>query len=585
MKTPHRLGSFLMGLLLLASPLTANMEQQSLAKRRFMADLDTLQNIFEVKYAPALWKQEFANWSLFQQIQEAKFKIENHPCLTLKEGQIILRDFFNSTKDYHVGVRFFSTESASLPFMVKGAEGRYFICHVDQELNIGQSFLFEEGDEIIAFDGRPCHDVINELREKEFGSNTFETDQALAELTLTQRRGDLGQVVPSGNVAITVRKRLSDKMIDADLQWYYIPEKISDFTKIGKYFGTQIAFKRDKELNVKETLSNGLFFNKMMVSHMWDKSFVGASTQLNQHDYGSRTSYIPDLGCKIWETGSDWIFDAYIFDTPQGKKVGYIRIPHFNGDEEEVEEFGQIMNFFQKNTEALVIDQINNPGGSAFYLYALAAILTDKPMHTPQHHIALTQEEVYIAHDLLPFLDQIGNDHTAQMFLGDTVGGYPVNYQFACLMKQFCHFLIQQWESCKLLSDATFLFGVDKVNPHPDYQYTKPILLLVNSLDFSGGDFFPAILQDSKRATIFGTRTAGAGGYIVPTTYPNHSGMKGFHLTGSIAERIDHRPLENLGVVPDIPYQLSVNDIQGGYQEYRHAIIQSVEALVESQGK
>ncbi len=34
-------------------------------------------------------------------------------------------------KDYHVDVTFFSTEQASLPFSVRGVEGRYFIDWLD----------------------------------------------------------------------------------------------------------------------------------------------------------------------------------------------------------------------------------------------------------------------------------------------------------------------------------------------------------------------------------------------------------------------------------------------------------------------
>jgi hypothetical protein len=556
---------------------------QTLTKKRVLSDLDCIHNFFEVKYAPKFWKHDFANWDLDNSIEEAKNKVESYPSPTLKECQIIVRDFFNSTRDYHVGVRFFSTESATLPFLVKGAEGRYFVCYVDRDhLNTWQ-FPFEEGDEILTFDKQPIHDVVQELRLQEFGNNTLETDQALAELALTHRRGDLGQFIPSGKVEITGQKRGESKKTTVALSWSYTPEKIRDLSKLGFKPELQTALQvEDGEKDLSNLLAKSQFFQKMMVSSLWDKSYVGGFTELNKHALGARKSFIPVLGKRIWKAPSDAFFDGYIFETASGKKIGYIRLPHYMGDEEELHEFGLTMNLFQKKTDALVIDQINNPGGSVFYLYALAAALTDKPLYTPKHRIAMTQEEVYTAHLLMPFLEQVTNDETARLVLGETLGGYPVDYQFIVLMKKFCNFLVEQWEEGKLYSDPTFLFGVDEIRPHPRYRYTKPVLLLVNSLDFSGGDFFPAILQDNKRATVLGTRTAGAGGYVLGIEFPNHSGIKGFVMTGSLAERIDKRPIENLGIRPDIQYDLTVTDLQEDYKEYVSVILDAVESLFKA---
>ena len=45
--------------------------------------------------------------------------------------------------------------------------------------------------------------------------------------------------------------------------------------------------------------------------------------------------------------------------------------------------------------------------------------------------------------------------------------------------------------------------------------YTKPILVLVDNFTLSAAEVFSMFLQDSKRATLFGTRTDGGGGNVV----------------------------------------------------------------------
>jgi len=551
------------------------------ARKRMLADLDFIKNSFETKYAPSLWKKDFIGWDAERAYSIAKNKVLRLQQPTIKEYQIILKEFFQSPRDYHVSVAFFSTESAYLPFVVRGADDqnlyksrRYFIVHVDDA-----ACSLAVGDEILSFNADPIDVAVTKLRQTEIGENTKETDQARAELILTARSGAHGHVVPKGSVDIQVRRKASNRVETVRLNWAYTEEKIRDFTtsKPPLLVSTAPSF----EKNSKEQLKT--LVNKMMMAPAVFEKGTPLLGRDSGHSVGAIKSFVPPLGKKLWE--HDQNFDAYIFTVadkallPPGKselRVGYVRIPHYSADEREAEEFLNIISFFQNKTEAVVIDQINNPGGSIFYLYALASMLTDRPLSVPKHRIALTQQEVYVAAVLLAGLEQVKDDYAAKLVFGDTVGGYPVDYKFVVATRAFCSHVIKEWEGGHLYTQPIHLFGVDMIHPHPRARYTKPILLLINELDFSSADFFPAILQDNKRATLLGTRTAGAGGFVLAASYPNLLGIQAFHMTGSLALRDNQQPVENLGVQPDVEYSLTTKDFQENYKPYVEKILKSL---------
>lgn len=553
-------------------------------KKRMLSDLDFIKGTFEVKYAPTLWKKTHANWELEKAYVEAKSKVQALPKPTVKDYQIILKEFFQSVRDYHVGVSFFSTETASLPFVVRGANHRYFIVDFDEDEF--PSSIVSVGDEIVKFNGQPIDLVIQDLKKKEVGMNEVQTDQAMAELLLTTRDGARGHVIPKGDVTIEVLRKNGDKVAVA-LKWHYHKERISDVAKPKQTFTCQSPYLTSFEKkDIRPDWHQ--FFNKMMVAANFCDIDKTAHSRMSPHYVGARTSFIPPLGKKLWETDGDNFYDAYIFDItdpailPENKKslrVGYVRLAHFMADEDEAAQFQKLISFFQAKTDALVIDQINNPGGSLFYLYALSSMLTDKPMTVPKHHIALTQEEVQMAVMILSVIDVVTDDETAKAVFGESIGGYPIDYQFVLATKEFCRFLISEWDAGNIYSNPIHLFGVDMIRPHPTARYTKPLLVLINSLDYSCADFFPATLQDNKRATLLGTRTAGAGGFVFGTRYPNLIGVSVFSLTGSHALRCNKCPIENLGVTPDVAYDLTEKDFQGNYKPYVDTILHNICSL------
>jgi hypothetical protein len=539
-------------------------------------NLTSIHNIFAAQYGPGQWKEAHNGWDLDAQIAAAKAKVLSTPNITIDQYHDLLRGFFGSMKDFHVSVQFNATAASTLPFSVVGANGRYFIEYIDRSKLPESSFPFHVGDELVDFNGKKTADVVKGIAAQQ-GGNTAQTEAALAALFLTSRHAASIGDVAQGPVTVTVKPQGSDKPLTRQLIWDYTPEQINPP-------GSQ---KTVWTLQAQQdaVLGKPFPFPTNMMSPVAAEQ--PTPTAANPFGLGGRNSYLPAFGKQTWTSADDDIFSAYVFQLPDGRSVGYVRIPSYEVDDANaaVAEFAALMKRFQDTTDGLVIDQVNNPGGSVFYMYALASMLTDHPLSTPQHHVAITQDNVASALQFLAAVAKLKaaglyNDQGAKAALGASQEGYPVDYEFLQHMTAYSQFVVDQWNAGKTLTDKTFLDGVDMINPSPTAQFTKPIVLLINELDFSGGDFFPATMQDNKRATLFGTRTAGAGGFVSDVKFPNNLGVAGFSMTGSIAVRADHQPIENLGVRADVQYAPTPSDLQDGFKEYAQRVDETMAKLL-----
>lgn len=543
--------------LLITLAMTTTVIAATEKQKKMVQLIDSIAGVYESMYAPALWKKEFSNWTLAESVKTAKEQVLAQELAT-KDFHKIVKSLILSMKDYHVTISFFATESATLPFVVRGAEGRYFFVYINRDKLPKSEFPFNLGDELLALGDQSVDDIVKEIKSG-FGGNTNVTDQALAEMYVTSRRASRAVDVPKGPVTLKIKKK-DGKTTEHQLIWNYKPEMVNknlptNFDMPKKKFDVQMSSNIALEL-MQETQAS------------------------NKFGIGRRSSYLPALGTKIWEADKQMHHDAYIYMNEDKELIGYIRIPTYGAGEKESKQFVKTMKKMNEVTDKLVIDQLNNPGGSVFYLYSLVSTLTNKSMHTPKHYMAMNQKTIIEAIKSLKELDAIKNsDDLKKAMGGETIGGYPVSMTFLSFMKSYYQFYLDEWAQGKTLTSPYHIYGVDKINPHPEVNYTKPILLLINELDFSGGDFFPAIMQDNKRATIMGVRTAGAGGYVLSGEIPNQFGVGSFAYTGSLADRVDNTPIENLGVTPEVDYSLTVKDFQNNFKPFADAINEQVKKL------
>ncbi|MBI4679088.1 MAG: protease-like activity factor CPAF [Elusimicrobia bacterium] len=570
--------------------------QANLTQRKMIGTLYKVASIFSEHYAPVEWKKARFQLDLKREYEKAAAVILSEPDIGTRRFQSLVADLAFAMRDYHVTVTFHSTEKARLPLLVMGAESKHFIAYINREKLPKETFPFNEGDEVLEFDGKPTAEAVRALARVHAG-NTAETDMRLAEVTLTHRSRSMGEEVPQGAVTLKVRDRRG-KVYDVKTEWDYTPEKVPVDVPV-----------RDAGLDLPEDAggrqaqawdggaargaAGGLSLAGLMsrlytrAAHPLSSVFaqMRAAAPENPHFPGSKKGFLPPLGPIVWKAKGADPFDAYVYKDKRGRDIAHVRIPDFDGGEDEAHAFGLLMNRFQRDPEikGLVIDQTNNPGGNLFQVYALASRLTDKPLTAPRHRIIIDESDAAWALELLEKLSDPEKleAELEEMAESDEWSGYAVTDRFIELIARFARFILSELGAGRRLTGPTHLWGVDDIQPAPAKErFTKPILILVNEMDFSGADFFPAILQDNGRATVMGVRTSGAGGAVKPFEVPNQFGIADLAATWTLALRKDGRPLENLGVRPDVPYSLTERDLRAGFAPYRRAISQAMDKLL-----
>jgi len=292
----------------------------------------------------------------------------------------------------------------------------------------------------------------------------------------------------------------------------------------------------------------------------------------NPYAIGAKRSFVPVFGEILWELpkalAAHVPFTAYICQVSDGRKIGYVRVPHYTYDEGAVNEFAELIARFESTTAAMVLDQVNNRGGSMFHMYAILSTLTDRALVLPSHQITIDEDDAAIAAETVEIAEA-----------GEAV---PSDERPSPELVAYSRFVLSEIEAGRGTGDRptnpVHLGGVAEVLPAKNH-YTKKIVVLINPLDFSAAEFLAAILQDNKRATLFGERTAGAGGCVKRFTIPDHLNQFGIDyitVTWTFARRTNGQPIENIGVHPDVRYSATAEDLQSGYDGYRQALLATI---------
>ena len=291
------------------------------------------------------------------------------------------------------------------------------------------------------------------------------------------------------------------------------------------------------------------------------------------------------------------------------KKIGFIRIPSYMPKSNRALMFANmslrsLLAQMEKNTDELIIDQTHNPGGAVIYSdWIVGALVGNFEPAKHMHFVVRPRGDWLSTYSSLAIeLKKIEEQQTqaeagqarkpkaSDVYLKTTYLD-QVQAQYETVFKaysrgDFMSAPVSLYLTSEYLRDTIdsvfmrlekgdkkkFLGGaLEVLYPfHGDealtrgQAYTKPVYMMIDELDFSGGDATPAILQDYGRVKLVGVNTSGAGGTV--EEFETHGTFPiGYHLTSSLMMRSGSRTVENVGIHPDIDFELTDEDVADGF--------------------
>ncbi|MEZ5353135.1 MAG: S41 family peptidase [Bryobacteraceae bacterium] len=431
---------------------------------------------------------------------------------------------------------------AFLPIATDVYDGKVLIEAIDRRALPPARYPFVVGSEVVTLDGVPAEQWLERLAKYSFGANALSNRRFAADYMTFRPQAIYPFAHRLADTAMVGVRMASGDVEEFEMAWVKRGTPVENF---GKVPNQRFAAASDglADSGAADDWLRRMRNLRMAVGRPLALSGFGNPAPYYRLPAGFRVR----LG--LART------DAFVSGTYQaeGLRIGYIRFGSFDGSTEALTQFITEVQFFEANTDGLVIDDTRNPGGDACYTEALLRLLMPAPFRTLGFQIRPTAS-------LLTGLSRSltsARANGAEQFQIDQLEALYTDISKAY---QEDRGLTGPLPLCGLSLDA---------QPVRDragalISYDKPILVLTDELSASAADAFAAVMQDNGRAVIFGMRTMGLGGALFSVGLPltTYSEIEG-SVTGALMVRArdivsSEYPtapfIENIGVRPDIYY-------------------------------
>lgn len=561
--------------------------QTDLTEQQRIADLNQVAAMFAKNYGPYEWKRDVLGVDLLR-LNPWMQAIHKETDLDFEET---LESYVASLNDAHSYIYFPSNFTATLPLTLDVYDGKVLIDSINRTLLPSAQYPFGVGDEVVAIDGVTAQDAIASLRKYYIAANQRSTDRFAAQSVgnrvqnVIRHAGELPDTAVltirlaatggSSAYSISWNKRgipiTSDGVVPSPGRQPYRGGEQTPGTSSGPGQGKSGLVSRFTRLPaVDDTLP----------SYMTALApYMNASVSEDRYAVlgfgGKFPIYSPPPGFVLRRGGASSDFFLTGTFPAGGLRIGLLRIPHFQPTSASaaLQQLDSEMAYFNANTDGLVVDVTRNSGGVTSFTESILQRLIPAPFRTVGFEIRATQF----------WLALISESLTAAQ-LANAPPQIIQNYQdiFNAIQQAFAE---NRGRTIPVSFNST---GSLTLNPLSN-AYKKPILVLADETTASCAEMFTAIMQDNQRAPIFGWRTMGAGGTVVPfdaTTYTGGTAYITLSLMnrGRVVQTPDFPPtpyIENVGVRPDISYDsMTRANLMSGWSPFVQAFTNAIVDLV-----
>jgi hypothetical protein len=492
-----------------------------------LADFRNMADLYARRYSAIQWKQQAVNFNALDLTTWLPRVAAVNNDLDFYD---LMVEYVSDLVDAHDQYQVPSDFEAYLGFTVDIYDGKYLIDSIDPLTIDPGTYPFQVGDQLVSVDGFSAADLVKRFSKYVTGGNPRTIQRLAAELITDRIQAEYPYAVNVGDSATVVILRQG-----GNTETYTIP-----WNKTGTPLKGLGASPGPKTQAVAKPSARPAPYYQQWLQQLHNYELPGRINVLGFDETAPVFSLPRNFTVRLGRNIFDDLYTGR-FTAADGTRVGFLRIPDFIYP--STQELDKEINWFQANTDVLVVDITRNPGGDACLAEAMLSRLTTQPFQGVVAEFRVDWGDVL---GVSQALDQA----TADGLDPDTIA----------LLQLYQTYFSDAFYSNAGRTPALPICASTTTRQPATNAYAKPVLLLTDEMSASSADLFAAVAQDNHIAPILGFRTMGAGGS------PDQGVPVGIYTEGftSVTRSLAVRPqpvtvqgypttnyVENVGVQPD----------------------------------